>query len=103
LSSLQEAFFQHLLGVLAGPVSGPMIACAVKELAQSYPGTERFELQFYRGLSVLISLNDPSDSGSLFKDLCPVQRHRRKYNECIVPATCAHQKTSVYRQSVNCS
>jgi hypothetical protein len=32
-----------------------MIACAVKKLAQSYPGTERFELQFYRGLSVLIS------------------------------------------------
>jgi hypothetical protein len=36
-----------------------------------------FEQLFFRGLSVVISLDGPSDSG-LFNDLCPVQRHTTK-------------------------
>jgi hypothetical protein len=49
-----------------------------ERIGRELPRTERSKSNCYRGLSVLISLNGPSASGSLFNDLCAVQRHRTK-------------------------
>jgi hypothetical protein len=72
-----------------------MIA-APEELAQSCQA-QSVEQQFYRGLSVLISLNGPL-TAAVWSMICVrYSDTERKYNEYPVPATSVHQSSKSQR------
>jgi hypothetical protein len=71
---------------------------APEEPAQSCQA-QSVEQQFYRGLSVLISMNGPLDAAVLFKVCVRYSDTERRYNEYPVPATSARKSSNFQRDA----